>query len=983
MRLGKVWASLSRVRYSFLVFCGIFGLSLVFSFLTTISLSSDVFANSYIIPEESVRMHTNNDVQMHNECEGSGDDEGSSSGGTCTMPSGDQITWIGDSYSVGAQSIIEEEFSGITFGGSVNDDGSYIQSCKFVATDTQCNANPTNPSGIKVLKKIIDEGDLKPYLVFALGTNGGWTDDYVNQFKDAMSSNDDTKVIFVNSKTQNNNFSESNRILKGLADSSDNYYLADWAEVAQDEWFEGDNDKVHPVSGDGYKTWVEIIKDAIPTNCSAGLVPESDTEAMVWNYFVRANIPGVSDNPAAIAGIMGNLYLESGLDPFIVSNSGYYGIHQTKNQDFIDAVNDAGLGQYWGNSSSASAEDIKKAIEIELDWIINNNTRFKRGGEAYSFLDNIDRVSEKEPENYSDLFLVAVEGAVGAAVPSAAQPLIDEGAMALEDEYFASANAGSQHKYQAAATRREHARRIYDQFANSGARPSRTNSNFSSTEALSGSGNVKYDMEDDNIETLARFAIWKAGKDGTGYADTLSSILDDFEAKFSDKKGDSDELMKYVRDRDDYKSFNRDVDADDIEPDSEQLRKAKEIIVDGLRTTSAAQEEVVGTRRTVSDACPSQSGGGSGIGKAEIARTAALMSWPVQSWQTGASDFESDRVGQCDGGSGYGWVTYVYNQPPCMSHARDLYQTAWDAMHRQGYFDMTMDCGFFVASVLHYLGIADESTTYKMTGQPTMAGSRGYYPGDLRESDEWEEIENHGESSLEPGDILINDGHVIIYVGARYGGDYGHFAHASRGTRVGEIGGADAVENYRIYRYTGDKLDDAGEDSGDVSANGLTKAQADKLANNYNTNKGDWSGYPNNIKVAHPSNYCIGDANNVCASPYSNCTLFSGFFAEMFWGVSQTGWPNGSLVVDKLAEMGFETGSDPKPYAIFSTTSFNGNDHTGVVVAVDGDKIATVEAGYPSSNAAWHDYASIRGHNIKFAYPKNMNLVKLKRFIDQ
>ena len=35
---------------------------------------------------------------------------------TCIVPTGDQITWIGDSYSVGAKSIIEQSFSRISFG---------------------------------------------------------------------------------------------------------------------------------------------------------------------------------------------------------------------------------------------------------------------------------------------------------------------------------------------------------------------------------------------------------------------------------------------------------------------------------------------------------------------------------------------------------------------------------------------------------------------------------------------------------------------------------------------------------------------------------------------------------------------------------------------------------------------------------------------------------------------------------------------------
>ena len=101
----------------------------------------------------------------------------------CVMPTGGQITWIGDSYSVEARSEIEEKFPGISFGDSIDDASSTIQGCKFVASSTTCNANPTNPSGLDVLQRVIDAGDLKQYLVFALGGNGGWQQSYLDRFE--------------------------------------------------------------------------------------------------------------------------------------------------------------------------------------------------------------------------------------------------------------------------------------------------------------------------------------------------------------------------------------------------------------------------------------------------------------------------------------------------------------------------------------------------------------------------------------------------------------------------------------------------------------------------------------------------------------------------------------------------------------------------------------------------------------------------------
>ena len=175
--------------------------------------------------------------------------------------SGNDITWIGDSYSTGAQSIIEKEFPGISFGGTVNTDQSTIQDCKFVGTDTDCLANPTNPSGLKVLKNVIAAGNLKPYLVFALGTNGGWSDSDVTEFNNIMSAHPNTKVVLVTSKTLGESFTSSNALLKKMADENANYSLADWTTVYQESFFGSDDE--HPYDNNGFDAWVRVIKDAL------------------------------------------------------------------------------------------------------------------------------------------------------------------------------------------------------------------------------------------------------------------------------------------------------------------------------------------------------------------------------------------------------------------------------------------------------------------------------------------------------------------------------------------------------------------------------------------------------------------------------------------------------------------------------------------------------------------------------------------------
>lgn len=139
----------------------------------------------------------------------------------------------------------------------------------------------------------------------------------------------------------------------------------------------------------------------------------------------------------------------------------------------------------------------------------------------------------------------------------------------------------------------------------------------------------------------------------------------------------------------------------------------------------------------------------------------------------------------------------------------------------------------------------------------------------------------------------------------------------------------------------------AADTNGGPVGGGLDDEQAQRLVDNYNANVGNWDS-----KVAVSSNYCIDNPPGTCASKYSNCTLFSAFFMEMFTDVGfGQGWPNGSDVVGKLGGMGFETGSEPQVYSVFSY-----NNHTGVVIRIDGDTIVTAEAGYPS----WPGYVRHR-----------------------
>lgn len=190
-------------------------------------------------------------------------------------------------------------------------------------------------------------------------------------------------------------------------------------------------------------------------NSSTGTVSGNTNEDKIWNYFVSANISGFSNNAAAIAGVMGNLSVETGgsFNPYAhTSGTNYYGLVQwgytyngqrTAEANMIDQV--SALGSYWGQTAPTDISD--QAIKIELDYLVKQS-RFS------TFLDGLNKTDNTSgaagAASYSDLFLVEVEKAIG-------------GSDTLTDSY-AQQRAASSH-YQAAAKRRDEAKAIYEKYS--------------------------------------------------------------------------------------------------------------------------------------------------------------------------------------------------------------------------------------------------------------------------------------------------------------------------------------------------------------------------------------------------------------------------------------------------------------------------------------------------------------------------------------
>ncbi len=198
-------------------------------------------------------------------------------------------------------------------------------------------------------------------------------------------------------------------------------------------------------------------------NGSAGVVSGDSNAAKVWNYFVTANINGISDNPAAIAGVLGNLEAESGYNPYShTGDSKYYGIYQTDAKGMIDKV-EQDAGNYWGKTIDQVPEGANdKAIKIELDYLVaNKNWGDKRWNNYIKAVKNVTN-----PEVAAELFMVTVERCVGSSHGNGRVLTSQE----AKDQARRQYGSGSSHingLWQATDKRRDFAKKAYEKYANS------------------------------------------------------------------------------------------------------------------------------------------------------------------------------------------------------------------------------------------------------------------------------------------------------------------------------------------------------------------------------------------------------------------------------------------------------------------------------------------------------------------------------------
>ena|GEM_PF-2151397 len=435
------------------------------------------------LTEAEREMFAQNDIIFYDP-EGSTND--CSSFNYTSKPTGDQITWIGDSYSVGARSKIETKIPGVDFGSSPSNifgsksffsdiDGDAQSSHRL---GTNGDINTYNPAGLTILNHLKTNGALREYVVFALGTNDQVTEaifmGYIDELH-AITGNNYT-VVLVTPRTLSVSYSDVVAAIKQSAQKYSNIIVADWEGAVQNnlsEYFDA-SDPIHP-NNQGYTLWVDTIYNALPGG--VGMLSGHNNRERIWNYFAQANIPGVSDNPAVIAGIIGNMMREAltTVDPFVgggqfwngSTDSGFFGIFQTRlhsgnrggTKTLAEELTSAGIDhmQYWhgwGEPSKNPPEDVNnRALQVQLDYLINNYWAWPQ------FMDTLTQVDNNSGEagaaSYSDLFLKQVE--VAFTTDSAqVNHLIDSRVKAISSPYT---------YWQGASYRRDYATQTFKEFA--------------------------------------------------------------------------------------------------------------------------------------------------------------------------------------------------------------------------------------------------------------------------------------------------------------------------------------------------------------------------------------------------------------------------------------------------------------------------------------------------------------------------------------
>jgi peptidoglycan/LPS O-acetylase OafA/YrhL len=156
-----------------------------------------------------------------------------------TMPTGDQITAIGDSVMLGVAPQLQEAYPGI---------------------DIHAEVSRQFASAPALVKKIADRGRLRPVLLVGLGTNGPVKEGDLDHI--LALAGPDTQLVLVNSQAPRGWTKGVNRELASFAASHHNVWLADWHAAIHDHLNLLYDDKIHAKSAAGGRIYAATVTEA-------------------------------------------------------------------------------------------------------------------------------------------------------------------------------------------------------------------------------------------------------------------------------------------------------------------------------------------------------------------------------------------------------------------------------------------------------------------------------------------------------------------------------------------------------------------------------------------------------------------------------------------------------------------------------------------------------------------------------------------------
>lgn len=159
--------------------------------------------------------------------------------GLTTMPTGEQITAIGDSVMLGIAPELQKAFPGI---------------------DIHAEVSRQFYSAPALVKKIADKGRLRPVLLVGLGTNGPVKEADLDDILSIAGGN--TQVVLVNSQAPRGWTKGVNRELAAFAASHHNVWLADWHSAIHDHLNLLYDDKIHAKSAAGGRIYAATVTEA-------------------------------------------------------------------------------------------------------------------------------------------------------------------------------------------------------------------------------------------------------------------------------------------------------------------------------------------------------------------------------------------------------------------------------------------------------------------------------------------------------------------------------------------------------------------------------------------------------------------------------------------------------------------------------------------------------------------------------------------------